>query len=76
MHLVDEVSGKKLRLRNGRLAPDERAAQVRSLRGEGLTHREIAERLDVSTSTIANMVVLLAGESRVGRQRLGGMMRW
>ena len=42
------------RPRNGRLAPYERAAQVRSLRGEGLTHREIAERLDVSTSTIAN----------------------
>jgi DNA invertase Pin-like site-specific DNA recombinase len=29
-------------------------AETRRLRGQGLTHREIAERLDVSVSTVAN----------------------
>lgn len=42
------------RSRSGRLSPAERAAEARRLRGDlNLTQREIAERLDVSPSTIA-----------------------
>jgi len=42
------------RPRAGRLSPAERAAEARRLRDErNLTQREIAERLDVSASTIA-----------------------
>ena len=42
------------RPRAGRLSPAERAAEARRLREDrNLTQREIAERLDVSPSTIA-----------------------
>ena len=42
------------RSRSGRLDPATRAAQARQLRDEGMTQRAIAERLDVSISTVSN----------------------
>lgn len=42
------------RPRSGRLSRDGRIDEARRLRERGLTQREIAERLDVSVSTVAN----------------------
>jgi Sigma-70, region 4 len=42
------------RPRAGRLHPADRVDEMSRLRRQGLTHREIAERLDVSVSTVAN----------------------
>jgi len=42
------------RPRAGRLTRIDRIEETERLRGKGLTHREIAERLDVSVSTVAN----------------------
>ena len=42
------------RPRAGRITRTDRVAETHRLRAKGLTHREIAERLDVSVSTIAN----------------------
>ena len=42
------------RPRSGRLSRADRIVETRRLRERGLTQREIAERLDVSVSTVAN----------------------
>jgi IS30 family transposase len=42
------------RPQSGRLNRADRTVETRRLRAQGLTHREIAERLDVSVSTVAN----------------------
>jgi IS30 family transposase len=42
------------RPRAGRLTREDRIEETERLRGQGLTHREIAERLDVSVSTVAD----------------------
>ena len=42
------------RARAGRLSRAERIEATHRLRTQGFTHREIAERLDVSVSTVAN----------------------
>jgi IS30 family transposase len=42
------------RPRAGRITRADRVDETHRLRAKGLTHREIAERLDVSVSTIAN----------------------
>ena len=42
------------RPRAGRLSRAERIEETRRLRDQGLTHREVAERLDISVSTVAN----------------------
>ena len=42
------------RPRSGRLSRADRLEETWRLRGQGLTHREIADRLNVSVSTVAN----------------------
>ena len=57
------------RSRSGRLDPTTRAAQARQLREQGLTQREIAERLDVSLSTVVNDLRRAKGASSEPGQR-------
>lgn len=40
--------------RAGRLSRADRIEETHRLRAQGLTHREVADRLDVSVSTVAN----------------------
>ena len=42
------------RPRSSRLSREDRLEEIRRLRRQGLTHREIADRLNVSVSTVAN----------------------
>jgi DNA invertase Pin-like site-specific DNA recombinase len=54
------------RPRAGRLTKTDRVGETHRLRAQGLTHREIAERLDISVSTVANDLRSSPAEATTG----------